>query len=91
MKNRKLGGSAIAWASVLKLVRIVQRIGKKMRIAMIQAMAVLRTLTLFETARAIVFPPQASRFLPIIRIRKIATILARMMATTPPAEAVPTS
>jgi hypothetical protein len=34
---------------------------------------------------------QPSRFLPIMRIRKIATMLARITATIPPAEALPTS
>jgi hypothetical protein len=35
--------------------------------------------------------PYLSRFLPTARIRKIATMLARMTAMTPPAEAPPTS
>ena len=89
----KLGGEAIASASVLKLVRIVQRIGKKMASPMIQATAVVVALRAGVTLRAMSLPPspQASRFLPIIRIRKIATMLARMMAMIPPAAPPPTS
>ena len=70
----------MAVASVLKLVRIVQRIGKKINNPIAQAMAVLMAFFCVVTARAMILSPHASRFLPTMRIRKIATMLARMIA-----------
>src|SRR5690606_4676604 len=49
---RKTGGSEIACASVLKLVRMVQRIGKKISRPTAQAAAVLMTLRCCVTERA---------------------------------------
>ena len=79
---------AIASSSLLKLVMNVHRIGKKIR---------KRddpgedrhpdALAGGLLASAIVQP---SRFLPMMRTRKIATMLARMTAMMPPAEAPPT-
>ena len=71
----------MAVASVLKLVSTVQRMGKKISKPIAQATTVLMVFRCVETSRAI-FPslPQASRFLPTMRIRKIATMLARMTA-----------
>jgi hypothetical protein len=79
---------AIASASDLKLVRNVRRIGKKIAMATVQASAVVNVLRAVEALRNMA---QASRFLPIIRIRKIATMSARMMAMMPRAEPPPTS
>ena len=70
----------MAVASVLKLVRIVQRIGKKINKPTAQEAAVLIALRFVVTARAMGLSPHASRFLPTMRIRKMATILARMIA-----------
>ena len=79
---------AIASSSLLKLVRNVQRIGKKIRKATTQARIVTPMRWPADFLMAIVQP---SRFLPMMRIRKIATMLARMTAMMPPAEALPTS
>ena len=69
----------------------IHRIGKNIRNPSVPAIEVLIHLVLVETARDISGPLYASRFLPIIRIRKIATMFARMMAITPPALPIPTS
>ena len=87
-KNRNFGGVEKASSSVLKLVRTIHRIGKKMRKPTIQPAAVVAVRRWSEAARAMA---QASRFRPIMRTRKKATILARMTATMPPAEAPPMS
>ena len=79
---------AIASSSLLKLVRNVHRIGKKIRKATTQARIVTLTRWPVDCFNAIVQP---SRFLPMMRMRKIATMLARMTAIIPPAEALPTS
>jgi len=55
-------------------------VGQNVRMLMPHAMAVLTILRCFVTARAMMSPPQASRFLPTMRIKKMATILARMIA-----------
>src|SRR6266436_26054 len=77
-KKRNFGGVEKASSSVLKLVRIIQRIGKKIRKPTSQAAAVTSDVRRTERARAMV---QASRFRPIMRTRKKATMLARMTAT----------
>ena len=79
---------AMASISLLKLVRNVQRIGKKIRKATTQARieTPMRWRVVFFMAI-----DQPSRFLPMMRMRKNATILARTTATMPPAEALPTS
>ena len=85
----------------VKLVMMVQRIGKKISRPMAQAKAVLIALRCGVTERAIMrssrlafhraanqcrgtrmrgVSDQLSRFFPTMRIRKMATMLARMMA-----------
>ena len=78
----------MASPSVLKLVSTVQRIGKKT----ISPTAQARTVTI-NLRRVVICAGhvQASRFLPIIRIRKKATMFARITAMIPPAEAPPIS
>ena len=77
-----------ASSSVLKLVRTIHRIGRKIRNPNSHAAAVDTHTRLAVTLRAIAY---ASRFRPTIRTRKKATILAITTATSPPAEALPTS
>ena len=85
--SRKKLAMLMASPSVLKLVSTVQRMGKKMTRPTAQARTVTTSLRRMERC----VPCHASRFLPIIRIRKKATMLARMTATMPPAEAPPMS
>ena len=88
-KNRNFGGIAKASSSVLKLVSTIQRIGKKIRKPTTQAAIGDDDLA---RGRDAAWPcAQASRFLPTMRTRKKATMLARTTATMPPAEAPPTS
>jgi len=79
---------AKASSSVLKLVSTIHRIGRKIRNPNSHAAAVDTIKRLDVTLRAIAY---ASRFRPMIRTRKKATILAITTATNPPAEALPTS
>ncbi len=79
---------ANASSSVLKLVSTIHRIGRKIKNPDSQAAAVDTQTRLAVTLRAIAY---ASRFRPMIRTRKKATILAITTATSPPAEAFPTS
>ena len=83
------GGVGTASTSVLKLVRTIQKIGKKISPAASQPTTV-RIELLADLADA--WPgPQSAMFLAMERTRKTATMLARMTAITPPAEAPPTS
>src|SRR6056297_89465 len=50
----KIGGLAMAWASVLKLVRMVQRIGKKISRPIVHGTVVFSALRCVDTARAMV-------------------------------------
>ena len=79
---------ANASSSVLKLVRNIHRIGRKIKNPKNHAATVDTHTRLEVTLRAIAY---ASRFRPMIRTRKKATILAITTATNPPAEAFPTS
>ena len=77
-----------ASSSVLKLVSTIHRMGRKIRNPNSHAAAVDTQTRLAVTLRAIAY---VSRFRPTIRTRKKATILAITTATSPPAEALPTS
>jgi len=79
--SKRKAEKIIAWQEMMKTVQDKRK-------PMAQAIVVINTLRRVETARAMA---QMSRFLPIIRIRKIATMLARMIAITPPAAPPPTS
>ena len=79
----------MAVASDLNDDRNVQRIGKKISKPMPHARTVQRVFFRVVMARAMMRLPPQSRFLPTTRMRKIATMLARMTATMPPAEPRP--
>ena len=87
MKN-SLGGVAIASTSVLKLVRIIQKIGKKITAAADQP-AIVRMIR-WRVLRCMAIT-QSAMFFAIERTRKIATMLARITAITPAADAPPMS
>src|SRR6478735_7537648 len=86
--NRNFGGIENASSSVLKLVRTIHRIGRKIRNPNSHAAVVETQTRLVVTFLAIAY---ASKFRPTIRTRKKATILAITTATSPPADAFPTS
>ena len=68
----------------------IQTIGKNIKKPNVPAIKVLRVFVLLFTERAM-NSPYASRFFPIILIKKIATILAKIIAMTPQALPIPTS
>ena len=87
MKKSRYSGFT-ASASVLKLVSTSQKIGKKKIRPTIQA-NVARLMRPAVEDCATMAMGYSIRVLPIIRSRKIATMLARMTAKMPVAEAAP--
>ena len=75
-----------ASTSDLKPVMNIQKIGKNMTIAMPQPRAAMAIFLAIEGRMS-----QTSRLRANERTRKKATMLARMIAITPPAEPPPTS
>ena len=82
------GGVAKASISVLKLVRTIQPIGKNRISPTAQPRMV--TPTVCRMLRFAMAQPPFFRVRAKARTRKKATMLARITATTPPAEALPT-
>ena len=79
-----------ASASVLKLVNTIQKIGKKKIIAMNHAKAGQNIFPKFDVwATIAIMNFYSIKLLPIIRNKKIATILAKITAKIPVALAAP--
>ena len=76
--------------SVLNERMTIQKIGKNISNPTDHATMVLSDLRRELTERAMGLIPHVLKFLPTMRIKKIATILAKMIAYTPPADPKPT-